>query len=49
MELEVQPEADSHTLGTVEGGCSRFAGSHDGSPGLIISLGMSHIGFAEGN
>lgn len=25
MDLEVQPEADSTTVGNVKGGCSRFA------------------------
>lgn len=38
MDLEVQPEADSTTVGNVKGGCSRFVGSHSGSPGPILPL-----------
>lgn len=38
MELEAQPKADSSALGTVQGECSKFAGSHSGSLGLFLTL-----------
>lgn len=47
MDLEARPKADSSALATVQGECSKFAGSHSGSLGLILTLRMNHIGFAS--